>query len=223
MGAVIAAAGAGTRLGKGSKGLVEVGGRPLISWALRLFAQLEVSRMVVVGPAGRLERVRDLVDELHLPIPCEVTAGGETRQQSVHAGLRTLGPCDVVFVHDAARPMATAALAQRVLDAALEVGAAVPGLLSHDAVKLVEGNRIVESLDRGHLILAQTPQAFRYELLMRAHFQAAECGLQGEDDSALVIAAGAPVAVVMGEPTNLKVTTSTDLATANLLIAAALR
>src|SRR5205814_9048616 len=143
--------------------------------------------------------------------PVLVRPGGETRQQSVRAGLKALEGCGCVLVHDAARPMATPALVRRVLAAALHTGAALPGVRPHDAVKRVEGGRLVESLDRSRLVMAQTPQGFDYQLLERAHFQAADAGLVGDDDAQLVAAAGHSVAAVAGEPTNVKLTTADDL------------
>jgi 2-C-methyl-D-erythritol 4-phosphate cytidylyltransferase len=212
VGAIIAAAGSGTRLGLGSKALVPLNGRTMLSRVVELFLSLdEVDRLAVVGPPSLLERARLEVETLQPRKPVSVCAGGETRQQSVRCGLAVLGECDYVLVHDAARPMASAALVRRVLAAAVETGAAFPGLPPRDAVKRVEGGRLVESLDRSQIVLAQTPQAFSYSLLARAHFEAADSGLVGDDDAQLVAAGGHPVAVVEGEQTNIKLTTSEDL------------
>jgi 2-C-methyl-D-erythritol 4-phosphate cytidylyltransferase len=212
VGAIIAAAGSGTRLGLGSKALVPLNGRTMLSRVVELFLSLdELDRLAVVGPPSLLERARLEVETLQPRKPVSVCAGGETRQQSVRCGLAVLGECDYVLVHDAARPMASAALVRRVLAAAVETGAAFPGLPPRDAVKRVEGGRLVESLDRSQIVLAQTPQAFSYSLLARAHFEAADSGLVGDDDAQLVAAGGHPVAVVEGEQTNIKLTTSEDL------------
>lgn len=213
MAAIIAAAGSGTRLGKGSKALVQLNGRTTLARVLELFLGLdEVSTLVVAAPPARLDFVRQEVEAMHPRKPVAVCAGGESRQQSVRAALGKLeGGCDWVLVHDAARPMASAALVRRVLSAAVETGAAFPGLPPRDAVKRVEGSRLVESLDRSRVVLAQTPQGFGYELLLRSHREAHECGLVGDDDAQLVAALGHPVAVVEGEPTNLKLTTPEDL------------
>ncbi|GAC1614403.1 MAG: 2-C-methyl-D-erythritol 4-phosphate cytidylyltransferase [Candidatus Dormibacteraceae bacterium] len=215
VGAVVAAAGLGTRLGLGSKALLEVNGRTLLTRALELFLELnEVGRVVVVGPPASLAEAEA---EVHAVGPTTravrltVCAGGDSRQESVRIGLRHLAGCDYVLVHDAARPLASAALARRVLAAALETGAAFPGVQPSDAVKRVEAQRLVESLDRSRLVLAQTPQAFGYQLLLDAHRQAQAGGLAGDDDAQLVAAIGHPVAVVEGEATNLKLTTAADL------------
>ncbi len=211
--AIVAAAGSGTRLGRGSKALVPLNGRTTLARAVELFLGLdEVERVVVVGPPARLELARLEVEALQPRKPVAVCPGGDSRQQSVRAGLGVLDSgCDWVLVHDAARPCATAALVRRVLAAAMETGAAFPGLPPRDAVKRVEGGRLVESLDRSTIVLAQTPQAFSYQLLVRAHFDAADAGLVGDDDAQLVAAGGHPVVVVEGEPTNIKLTTPEDL------------
>jgi 2-C-methyl-D-erythritol 4-phosphate cytidylyltransferase len=219
IGAIVAAAGAGTRLGRGSKALVRLNGRTALARAVELFLSLdEVARIAVVGPPDQLELVRREVEALRPARPVSVCAGGATRQQSVRAGLKALEGCDCVLVHDAARPLASPALVRRVLAAALHAGAAIPGVPPRDAVKRVEGGRLVESLDRSRLVLAQTPQGFHYQLLERAHFQAADAGLVGDDDAQLVAAAGYAVAVVAGEPTNLKLTTAEDLALLEALL-----
>jgi 2-C-methyl-D-erythritol 4-phosphate cytidylyltransferase len=209
--AVVAAAGLGTRLGRGSKALLPLNGKTALARAVELFLSLEeVGRVIVVAPPSRLEEARAEVSRLQPSRPVEVCPGGDTRQDSVRAGLARLAGADYVLVHDAARPLATAALCRRVLRAAVESGAAFPGLMPLDAVKRVEGNRLVESLDRSRIVLAQTPQAFAYQLLVKAHFEAHETGLAGDDDAQLVAAAGHPVTVVEGEPTNLKLTTAGD-------------
>jgi 2-C-methyl-D-erythritol 4-phosphate cytidylyltransferase len=212
VGAIVAAAGPGTRLGRRTKALVPLHGRTALSRVLEVLLSLdEIDRVVVAAPPAGLEPIRHEVAALKPWKPVEVCAGGETRQQSVRAGLAALGDCDYVLVHDAARPLATAALFRRVLAAAESADAAIPALTPRDAVKRVEGGRMVESLERSRLVLAQTPQAFAYQLLERAHFEAADAGLQGDDDAQLVAATGHAVVVVEGEHANIKLTTAEDL------------
>jgi 2-C-methyl-D-erythritol 4-phosphate cytidylyltransferase len=219
VGVIVAAAGSGSRLGRGSKALVQLNGRTTLARVLELFLALdEVDRIVVVGPPSRLENAEREVAALRPRKPVTVRAGGESRQASVRAGLAALGECDYVLVHDAARPLATAALVRRVLAAAMESGAAFPAISPRDAVKRVEGNRLVESLDRSRIVLAQTPQAFAHDLLARAHREAADAGLVGDDDAQLVAATGHAVTVVEGEPGNLKLTTPEDLGVVEALI-----
>jgi 2-C-methyl-D-erythritol 4-phosphate cytidylyltransferase len=196
----------------GSKALVSLNGKTLLARAVELFCGLdEIARIVVVAPPHHVEFGRRQIEELSPSKPVLVCPGGDTRQQSVRAGLAALASCDYVLVHDAARPLASPALVRRVLAAAVEWGAAIPGVPPRDAVKRVEGGRLVESMDRSRLVLAQTPQGFQFQLFERAHFEAADAGLTGDDDGQLVAAVGHPVAVVEGEPTNIKLTTEEDL------------
>jgi 2-C-methyl-D-erythritol 4-phosphate cytidylyltransferase len=141
-----------------------------------------------------------------------VVVGGATRAQSVRAGLAHCGDVDVVVVHDAARPLASAALFAAVVDAVTNgADGAVPGLAISDTVKRVtsEGDTttITETVARAELVTVQTPQAFRREVLMRAHANEAEA----TDDASLVEALGGRVVVVPGETTNVKITEPGDL------------
>lgn len=219
VGAIVAAAGTGIRLGRGSKALITLNGRTALARVVELFLSIdEIGRIAVAAPPARLEAAVREVEGLAPSKPVLVCPGGETRQQSVRAALAELHGCDYVLVHDSARPLCTPALVRRVLAAAVHSGAAIPGLMPRDAVKRVEANRLLESLDRSRLVLAQTPQGFRYQLLEQAHFQAADAGLVGDDDAQLVAAAGHQVTVVAGEPTNLKLTTAEDLALLEALL-----
>ncbi|TMF16674.1 MAG: 2-C-methyl-D-erythritol 4-phosphate cytidylyltransferase [Chloroflexi bacterium] len=122
-----------------------------------------------------------------------------------------MGEVLLVGVHDAARPLVTPALIRRVLAAARETGAATAGIPSSDTIKVVAGGTVTRTLDRDGLLATQTPQAFRTELLVRAHRAALEDGVSADDDALLVERIGAPVAVVAGEARNLKVTHPHDL------------
>lgn len=139
-----------------------------------------------------------------------VVAGGLTRSDSVRAGLEAVpDAAAVIVVHDAARPLASPALFAAVV-AALDadgVDGAVPGLPVTDTVKRVRGGEVVATLDRAELVAVQTPQAFRADILRKAHAS----GLDATDDAALVELAGGRVVIVPGEPTNVKITTSADL------------
>jgi 2-C-methyl-D-erythritol 4-phosphate cytidylyltransferase len=141
-----------------------------------------------------------------------VVVGGATRAQSVRAGLAQCDDVDVIVVHDAARPMASAALFGAVVDAVTNgADGAVPGLVISDTVKrvLIEDATtvIAETIARAELVTVQTPQAFRRDVLVRAHAGAADA----TDDAALVEALGGRVVVVPGEPQNVKITEPGDL------------
>ena len=145
-----------------------------------------------------------------------MVAGGDTRSDSVRAGLRAVPEdAEVVVVHDAARPLATRALFDAVI-AAVRAGAdaAVPGIPVSDTLKRVEGERVVDTVDRELLVAVQTPQAFRASVLRAAHAQRGDA----TDDAALVEAVGGQVVVVPGDPRNLKITTPDDLVVAAALL-----
>jgi 2-C-methyl-D-erythritol 4-phosphate cytidylyltransferase len=141
--------------------------------------------------------------------------GGSTRAASVAAGLGAVpDEADLILVHDAARPFATPELVSRVLEALGHADGAVPGVPLTDTVKRVSGGLVVETPDRSQLVAVQTPQGFRADVLRRAHAQTVEVLAAATDCASLVEAAGGTVAVVEGDPANLKVTTPADLAEA---------
>jgi 2-C-methyl-D-erythritol 4-phosphate cytidylyltransferase len=195
--AIVVAGGSGQRFG-GPKQFTVVNGRTLAAWAVRA-CRTVADRVVLVVPAdydGDGEGA-DLV-----------TVGGATRSASVRAGLAQLPPADIIVVHDAARPNASAALFQRVVDA-VRAGAdgAVPGVPVTDTLKRVDAGVVTETIDRETVVAVQTPQGFRDASLRAAH----ERGDDATDDAGLVERWGGLVVVVTGEPLNRKVTEPGDL------------
>ena len=200
--AVVVAGGRGVRFG-GPKQFSVVAGETVAAHSVR--ATRSVAQFVVlVVPEGSSssDQGADVV-----------VAGGETRADSVRAGLRALPECDIVIVHDAARPLASTQLFAAVVEA-VEGGAdaAIPGVDVTDTVKRVvrrDGQTIVEgTVDRSDLVTVQTPQAFRRSVLERGHATRDHA----TDDAALVEAAGGTVVVVTGDPHNVKITEPADLA-----------
>jgi 2-C-methyl-D-erythritol 4-phosphate cytidylyltransferase / 2-C-methyl-D-erythritol 2,4-cyclodiphosphate synthase len=215
--AIVAAGGRGARLGAGvPKQLLTIGGESILRRSVKLFALHErVDEVVVVLPP---ELAGEAPPDLDLPGgPLTIVAGGARRQDSVRNGFDAVrGRADLVVIHDAARPFASADLVSRTIDAAVESGAALAALQASDTVKLThpagaDGRVVVErTVPRARVYLAQTPQAFRADVLAAA----IEKGRSDEvatDEAALAEAAGFPVRIVEGEPTNLKITTMTDL------------
>ncbi len=169
-------------------------------------------------PEGWEERTSLLVEDLCASKVAAAVAGGESRPDSVAAGLAELPDgCELVLVHDAARPLVDAALVDRVLQAlAGGAEAVVPALDIVDTVKRVDGDgAVVETLVRAELRAVQTPQGFRRELLERAY---AGDRADATDCASLAERAGARVLVVEGDPRNLKVTTTDDLRRAEALL-----
>jgi 2-C-methyl-D-erythritol 4-phosphate cytidylyltransferase len=204
--AIVVAGGGGHRFGAPKQFAVLAGSR-LVDRAVDA-ASAACDEVVVVLPPG--------VEWDGSPVAASVS-GGERRADSVRAGLAAVSPgCDVVVVHDAARPLAPSSLFTDVI-AAVRGGAdgAVPVVPVTDTVKRVEDGRVVDTPPRDGLVLVQTPQAFRAEVLRAAH----RSGEDATDDAALVEAQGGTVVVVPGAPSNLKVTGADDLLVAEALLA----
>lgn len=219
LGAVIVAAGSGTRMDGIDKLFTPVGGRPVLTHVIAAFERCDVvSSIVLVVSEPNLERARELVRQENAGKVIEVTPGGERRQDSVRRGLEALGECDYVAVHDGARPMVTAGLIELGLEAARRTRAAVPGLPVAETLKeTADDGTVLRTVDRSRLYTVQTPQMFRYELLMRAH---REVSLDVTDDAAMVEALGEPVTVFPGERTNVKITTPADIELVEALLRA---
>jgi 2-C-methyl-D-erythritol 4-phosphate cytidylyltransferase len=222
--AVIVAAGAGSRLrGAVSKPYVMIAGRPLILHTLDRFAAARtIASIVLVVNERDLERCEAMVraDARSRALPWMIQAGGASRQESVRSGLqRVTSDRDIVVIHDGARPFVSSLLIDRCVHEAHKRGAVVVGLPARDTIKVVSGGRKVQSTpERDSLWEIQTPQAFRRELIVRAHRWAADKGIYGTDDATLIERLGKPVYVLDGERTNIKVTVPEDLLLAETLI-----
>jgi 2-C-methyl-D-erythritol 4-phosphate cytidylyltransferase len=220
--AIIVAAGRGERMGeKRPKAFLEIGGRSLLLRSAEAFDRAgSVSAIVAVVPPAEKDAAELLlagVGKLK-----RIVVGGERRQDSVRAGLRSAPPGfdGIVLVHDAARPFASAALIDAVSEAAGRIGAAVPAVPVADTVKRARDGRIVETVDRAELFAAQTPQGFRADVLARAYDEAFRAGVTVTDEAMAVERVGLPVAIVAGEPGNRKLTTPDDLAWAEAMLQA---
>jgi 2-C-methyl-D-erythritol 4-phosphate cytidylyltransferase len=199
---VVVGGGAAQRYGK-PKQYEQLGGERVIDRSRRIAGVVSEGVVVVVPPADAARE--------------SGVAGGDTRSTSVRAGLDAVPPdADVICVHDAARPLATARLYHRVIDAVVGgADAAVPGVAVTDTIKVVDGDgRVVATPDRATLVAVQTPQAFRASVLRAAH----AAGGEATDDAALVEQAGGTVVVVAGELLNRKITVPDDLEWARRLL-----
>jgi 2-C-methyl-D-erythritol 4-phosphate cytidylyltransferase/2-C-methyl-D-erythritol 2,4-cyclodiphosphate synthase len=215
--AIVVAGGEGSRLGADRpKAFVGLGGRPLLAHSIELLEDHPaVDRMVLVVPEEWEEPATLLADELAAGKVAAAVPGGETRALSVAAGLDAVAPdAETILVHDAARPFASAALIDRLLEALTTHPGAVPAVAVTDTVKRVSDGRVAETLDRSELRAVQTPQAFRAEALRRAYAVPAAGLRDATDCASLVEAAGFGVAVVPGEGGNMKITSPEDLARA---------
>lgn len=216
-GVIVVAAGQGQRMQTSvNKVFLELAGQSVIKYSLDVFAGLEdVAEIVVVAHPEELELMKAKIDDGFCSRrPIKVVPGGAERQHSVRAGLEALDDrLDFVAVHDAARPLLSVFLAQRVIQAAREFNAACPGVPSKDTLKEAdeEGN-VCHTLDRSRIYRIQTPQVFRMDMLKNAYVQASNEGFLGTDDAVLFEKYCGPVRIVPGEEQNLKITTREDMA-----------
>ena len=234
---IIPAAGLGTRMGPvtsarskvaPSKQFTELGGTPILMLTLRKFsASPEISEIYIAlrnneinGFRARLEREgKDILRK-----KVQLVEGGEHRQQSVGNALAAVSaaPDDIVLVHDAVRPFVTEEIIREVIQAARKHGAAIAGMPAVDTVKQVErtadGALITATIPRERVVMAQTPQGFRFDLLKKTFEEATADGFMGTDEASLVERSGHKVAVVMGSPKNIKITTPGDMELAEFFL-----
>jgi 2-C-methyl-D-erythritol 4-phosphate cytidylyltransferase len=227
---IIPAAGLGTRMASGpgsgrkpvpSKQFAELLGTPILIRTLSRFAEnQEISQIRI---ALRQSEISSFEERLHRETPEDwvkqtvLLEGGENRQKSVANALAGVeaDPDDVILVHDAVRPFVSPQMIHDVIEAAKKYGAAIVGVPAVDTIKQVErtpeGALIKATIPREKIVMAQTPQGFRYAVLRKAFEEAAADGFIGTDEASLVERSGHPVAVVMGSPQNIKITTPVDL------------
>jgi len=222
--AIIAAGGSGTRLGAdGPKQFLDLGGRPVLEHCVRALSDHpRISELIVVLPA---DAAASPPDWLSACAKVRVVAGGARRQDSVANAFDTIAASDVVLIHDAARPFVSADLISRSIDAAAAFGAAIAATRVSDTVKQVtprEGGPVVAgTIARDSIYLAQTPQAFRMDVLAKA-VALGRSGVAATDEAALAEETGHIVHVVEGDVENVKITTAADLARARARVTAGL-
>ncbi|MFB3776091.1 MAG: 2-C-methyl-D-erythritol 4-phosphate cytidylyltransferase [Bryobacteraceae bacterium] len=226
---ILPAAGLGTRMGRQSaetsgtsrKQFMLLDGAPILLHTIRKFSICpSVGEIVVALRREDFAWVEAMLEGEGLPKPVRVVEGGDSRQQSVENALRVLEPeVDLVVVHDAVRPFVEPAVIERTIREAGESGAAIVGIVPVDTVKQVKRNKIHGTIPRERLVLAQTPQAFRHDLLARAFAKAREDGFTGTDESSLVERLEqVEVSVVPGSDRNIKITKPTDMDLARLFL-----
>jgi 2-C-methyl-D-erythritol 4-phosphate cytidylyltransferase len=221
--AIVVAAGKGTRLGGDrAKQFLELGGVPIIVHALKQFERCrEISEVITVLPAEDTAGFQSVIQEHGLKKVGQVISGGATRAQSVRRGLNAIGSAELVAVHDGVRPFVTPAEIDRVVVAAKPSGAAILTAPVADTIKRVAGSRVVETFPRAQLCRALTPQCFRFEILKEAYESLDDLEAQGieiTDDSLLVERLHVEIVAVEGSPRNIKITTTEDLAWAEMIL-----
>ena len=222
--AIIAAAGAGTRMASDRpKQFLLLAGTPVIFHTLKVFEQCDsIDEVIVVLPAEESAGFLSLAGKFGVRKLARVVPGGATRADSVKRGLMAIrsATAEIVAVHDGVRPFVTVEEIEATITAAKADGAAILVAPVTDTIKEVSGAKVLRSLDRGRLRHALTPQCFRYELLREA-FQHADVNDPSlTDESALIEKLGKSVSIVEGSARNIKITTAEDLAIAEGILAA---
>jgi 2-C-methyl-D-erythritol 4-phosphate cytidylyltransferase / 2-C-methyl-D-erythritol 2,4-cyclodiphosphate synthase len=224
--AIIAAAGAGKRLGSAApKQLLDLGGKTILARSIGAFdSHPSISDIVAVVPPDLATTAADsYIGPTSRPIV--IAAGGARRQDSVANAFAIVDPsAEIVLIHDAARPFVTPEVIDRTIEAAATFGAAIAAIEASDTVKRVErhpnGALVVETIPRSTIFLAQTPQGFRREVLADA-VALGRSGVEATDEASLAERAGHPVHIVAGDPGNVKITTEQDFMAARMRIEAA--
>ncbi len=215
--AIIVAGGSGTRFGAElPKQFLNLKGQPTLMRTIQAFG--DGFDVIVTLPEGQIGLWQELCRQHKFAVPHRVVPGGETRWHSVKNALDSIGDVDcvdVIAVHDGVRPMVTAEIISRTLEAARRDGAAIPVVALNDSVRQVDGDNS-HALDRSSLRAVQTPQAFDARLLVDAYQQPYEPTFT--DDASVVEKFGRQVTLVEGDPMNLKITRPMDLALAEYLL-----
>lgn len=214
VGAIVVAAGSSTRMAGLDKLWLDIGGQPLLARTLgAMLATPGLDQLVVVGSSTTLERARGMAGVEPWSRVDRWVPGGATRQDSVYCGLQALAPCDLVLVHDGARPLISAEALARGIVAARDLGAVIAAVPVTDTIKTVDEEAMITgTLERSNLRAAQTPQIFAWERIVRAYADAGAARAGCTDDAGVLQLAGIPVYTFLGEPTNLKVSTPADVA-----------
>jgi len=221
--AVVVAAGKGTRMNMGiNKQYLEICGKPVLARTLQVFEECRIINEVVlvVNENEILYCKQNIIEEFGFEKVKILVAGGLERQASVYNGLIEIDKrCDIVLIHDGARPFVNEKSITDSIYAAYEFGASCAAVPVKDTVKRSDKDDfVVETLDRNALWLIQTPQTFRYGLIMNAHRKALEDGFIGTDDAALVERLGHKPKLVMGGYDNIKITTREDIPVAEAIL-----
>lgn len=207
--AIITAGGTSSRFGTGNKLLEKIYGKEVIKYTIEAFEKSDIDEIIISAN-------KSIIPELSSMFNHKITEGGSTRQASVYNGLKAAGQCDFVLIHDGARPVITPEIINRTIDLVKEKNAVSVMTKTIDSIKEVQDGKIIKTIDRSKLYNTQTPQAFRYDIIMSAHEK-----LQGQnftDDAGMLEALGYDVYIVDGSYKNIKITTQSDIEIAKIFL-----
>ncbi len=219
---IIPAAGMGRRMNAPvSKQYLQLNGKPILAHTLDAFEKCPlIDEIILVINPEEQQLCREQVIEAYPYTKIKVVAGGDTRQQSVYAGLKAVNPLTwIVLIHDGARPLIRQSVIRKSIEETLKHRATVVGVPAKNTIKVINEDGFVEATpDRNYLVEIQTPQTFDYDLIKEAHQKALAAGVVGTDDAFLVEWLKIPVKIVVGDYTNIKITTPEDLTIAEAII-----
>jgi 2-C-methyl-D-erythritol 4-phosphate cytidylyltransferase len=221
--AIIVSAGKGVRMNRSTpKQYLLLQGRPVLCHTILAFDRCpDVDKIILVVPENDIQYCQEkLLSDLHLKTPVNVLAGGKRRQDSVFNGIQSIDDRgSIVVIHDGVRPLVRPELISRCIRKAKTSGACILGVPLKDTLKAVDGNSLIQrTIPREGLWLAQTPQAFHYQLIRDAHDAAAKEGIEATDDAVLLEQMGLPVSILESTADNLKITTNEDLVLADTIL-----
>jgi len=221
--AIVPCAGKSERMGE-KKEFLLLGDKPILAHTLSpLENHSQISEIILVVDEKSIEHCqKEIIEKYDFGKVKEVVVGGERRQDSVYNGLKKVtSACDIVLIQDGARPFLTKDLITRSIEGAKEMGGATVAIPAIDTIKFVRDDKdiVIETLQREYLWMAQTPQTFRYELILKAYEKAEEENFKGTDDASLVERMNQPVKIIRGSYDNIKITTPEDLILAEAILA----
>ncbi len=222
---IIVAAGSGVRMGADArKQYLSVGGMPILAHTLMAFGKCHaIDAVYLVAPEQDFDFCRkEIIAPLNLVKEPLLVSGGTVRQESVYNGILAAGDdAEIAVIHDGVRPFISPDSIEECINAAKRGGACILGVPAFDTLKQTDSQgRITGTIDRSTIWLAQTPQAFQYNLIKEAHEKAVEEGFIGTDDASLVERLGKPVQIIHGSRNNIKITTPEDLPLAEAIFQA---
>ncbi|MGE5679029.1 MAG: 2-C-methyl-D-erythritol 4-phosphate cytidylyltransferase [Pseudomonadota bacterium] len=221
--AIVLAAGRGNRMNAGmNKQFMPILGKPLLAHTIGIFQVCsQVDSIILVAGRGELELCRKLIVEPYgFSKVDKLVEGGSERQESVYKGLLALeDDCGIVLIHDGARPILPGDIIERCIEGAEKYGAVSAGMPAKETVKILDGKGFVKYTPQRELVwITQTPQAFRRELIRKAHENAISEGISGTDDASLVEILGEKVKMLESSYENIKITTPEDIIVAETLM-----
>ncbi|ACD51954.1 MULTISPECIES: 2-C-methyl-D-erythritol 4-phosphate cytidylyltransferase [Clostridium] len=219
--AIVVAGGKGKRMGTvQSKQYLNLNGKPILYYTIKSFLDCNlVDNIILVVPSHEIDYCEmEILEKNSLKVN-KIVAGGDERYDSVYNGLIEAKGSDIVLIHDGVRPFVSKETIENAIKYAEEYGAAAPGVMPKDTIKIIDNNRFsIDTPNRSHLISVQTPQAFKFDLIYDCHKKIKNENVNITDDTMVAEYFGNKVYIYQGEYTNIKITTPEDLIIGEYLV-----